>query len=62
MRCVYIAGLLAGETLAKGDAVYIKSDGKVWRSVSTVKDDYTVETGAVDYVRNLGDSFQWICK
>jgi hypothetical protein len=27
-----IAGLLAGEALAAGDACYIKSDGKVWRS------------------------------
>jgi len=26
------AGLLAGEDLAAGDACYIKSDGKVWRS------------------------------
>lgn len=27
-----IAGLLAGETIAAGDACYIKSDGKVWKS------------------------------
>jgi hypothetical protein len=27
-----IAGLLAGEAVAAGDACYIKSDGKVWRS------------------------------
>lgn len=30
-----IAGLLAGEALAAGDACYIKSDGKVWKSVGT---------------------------
>lgn len=30
-----IAGLLAGEALAAGDACYIKSDGKVWRSIGT---------------------------
>lgn len=29
------AGLLAGEDLAAGDACYIKSDGKVWRSTGT---------------------------
>jgi hypothetical protein len=27
-----ISGLLAGEAIAAGDACYIKSDGKVWRS------------------------------
>ena len=27
-----ISGLLAGEDIAAGDACYIKSDGKVWRS------------------------------
>lgn len=27
-----ISGLLAGEAIAVGDACYIKSDGKVWRS------------------------------
>jgi hypothetical protein len=29
------AGLLAGEALAAGDACYIKSDGKIWRSNGT---------------------------
>ena len=28
-----ITGLLAGEALTVGDACYIKSDGKVWKSV-----------------------------
>lgn len=27
-----ISGLLAGEAIAAGDACYIKSDGKIWRS------------------------------
>jgi hypothetical protein len=27
-----LAGLLAGEAIAAGDACYIKSDGKVWKS------------------------------
>lgn len=27
-----IAGLLAGEAIAAGDACYIKSDGKIWKS------------------------------
>jgi hypothetical protein len=27
-----ISGLLAGEAIAVGDACYIKSDGKIWRS------------------------------
>jgi hypothetical protein len=27
-----ISGLLAGEAIAAGDACYIKSDGKVWKS------------------------------
>lgn len=30
-----IAGLLAGEAIAAGDACYIKSDGKVWLAVGT---------------------------
>lgn len=28
----FVSGLLAGEDIAAGDACYIKSDGKVWRS------------------------------
>lgn len=31
----HIAGLLAGEALSAGDLVYIKSDGKVWKSNGT---------------------------
>lgn len=30
-----ITGLLAGEDIAAGDACYIKSDGKVWKSTGT---------------------------
>ncbi|MCA1589170.1 MAG: hypothetical protein LC730_06210 [Acidobacteria bacterium] len=30
-----IVGLLAGEAIAAGDACYIKSDGKVWKSDGT---------------------------
>ena len=30
-----ITGLLAGEAIAGGDACYIKSDGKVWKSIGT---------------------------
>lgn len=30
-----ITGLLAGEAIAAGDACYIKSDGKIWRSIGT---------------------------
>jgi len=30
-----IAGLIAGEALAAGDACYIKSDGKAWKSIGT---------------------------
>lgn len=30
-----ITGLLAGEAIAAGDACYIKSDGKVWKSTGT---------------------------
>ena len=29
------AGLLAGEAIAAGDMCYVKSDGKVWRSIGT---------------------------
>lgn len=31
----HISGLLAGEAIAAGDLCYIKSDGKVWKSVGT---------------------------
>jgi len=30
-----ISGLLAGEAIAAGDACYIKSDGKIWKSDGT---------------------------
>jgi hypothetical protein len=30
-----ISGLIAGEDISPGDACYIKSDGKVWRSIGT---------------------------
>lgn len=46
---VTISELLAGEALSAGDSVYIKSDGKVWKAVSTVKDTLTVETGTTDF-------------
>jgi hypothetical protein len=32
---LHLAGLLAGEALSAGDACYIKSDGKVWKSNGT---------------------------
>lgn len=31
----HISGLLAGEAIAAGDLCYVKSDGKVWKSVGT---------------------------
>lgn len=31
-----LAGLVCGEDIAAGDACYVKSDGKVWRSKATV--------------------------
>jgi hypothetical protein len=33
--CLHIAGLLAGEAISAGDALYIKSDGKLWKSNGT---------------------------
>lgn len=33
-----ISKLLAGEAIAKGEAVYIKSDGKVWLAVAAADD------------------------
>lgn len=35
MKAHSISGLLAGEAIAACDAVYIKSDGKVWRTNGT---------------------------
>ncbi|HEU4588148.1 MAG TPA: hypothetical protein VFS11_05855 [Gemmatimonadales bacterium] len=32
---LHVSGLLAGEALVAGDAVYIKSDGKLWKSNGT---------------------------
>jgi hypothetical protein len=34
-NCVIGSGLLAGEAIAAGDLVYIKSDGKFWKSNGT---------------------------
>jgi hypothetical protein len=31
----HISGLVAGEAIAAGDMCYVKSDGKVWRSIGT---------------------------
>lgn len=31
----HISGLVAGESVAAGDLCYVKSDGKVWRSIGT---------------------------
>lgn len=33
-----IAGLLTGEAIAAGDLVYIKSDGKIWKSDGSAAD------------------------
>lgn len=53
MRALVIPELFAGEALEDGDACYIKSDGKVWKSVSTVVDARTIETGTTDFVENI---------
>lgn len=37
-RALILTGLIAGEALLAGDAVYIKSDGKVYQAVSTALD------------------------
>lgn len=35
----YVAsGLLAGQAISAGDPCYIKSDGKIWRSIGTTAD------------------------
>lgn len=31
----HISGLVAGETIAAGDVLYVKSDGKLWKSIGT---------------------------
>jgi hypothetical protein len=50
-----INGLVAGETIAAGDVVYIKSDGKVWRATGAAANAAAVARGVVLDAAVAGD-------
>ena len=50
-----INGLVAGETLAKGDFVYIKSDGKAWKATGAAANAAAVVRGIVLMPAVAGD-------
>ncbi len=51
-----ISGLLAGEAIAAGDLVYIKSDGKVWKTNATSADAAAKVDGMVLVAAQLGEA------
>lgn len=55
LRCIVLGQgkIAAGEAIGKLDAIYLKSDGKFYKAVSTVKVDDVVETGTTDFSRSL---------
>ena len=55
LRCVQLGQgkIVAGEALSKFDALYLKSDGKFWKAVSTVKVTRTIETGTTDFTEDI---------
>jgi hypothetical protein len=52
----HISGLLAGEALAAGDLAYIKSDGKVWKSVGTTTNAAAKVDGMVLVAAQSGEA------
>ncbi len=51
-----ITGLLAGEDIAAGDACYIKSDGKVWRSSGAAANAAAVVDGFAAIAAKSGEA------
>lgn len=52
----HISGLLAGEALVAGDLVYIKSDGKVWKSDGGAADAEAAVVGMVLVATAVGEA------
>ncbi len=51
-----LSTLVAGENIAAGDACYIKSDGKVWRSTGTAVAAAAKVNGFAPYAVNAGET------
>lgn len=51
-----ITGLLAGEALAAGDLVYVKSDGKIWKTNGTNADAAAKVDGMVLVAAQVGEA------
>ena len=51
-----ISGLLAGEAIAAGDACYIKSDGKVWKSTGAAANAAAAVDGFAAIAAAAGES------
>lgn len=48
--------LAAGENIAAGDACYVKSDGKIWRSTGTAANAAAKVDGFAPYAVNSGET------
>ncbi len=51
-----LSTLVAGENIAAGDACYVKSDGKVWRSTGTAVAAAAKVNGFAPYAVNAGET------
>ena len=51
-----ITGMLAGELLAKGDAVYMKSDGRWWKATGAAADALAKMKGLAGTAASAGEA------
>jgi hypothetical protein len=51
-----ISGLLAGEAIAAGDACYIKSDGKIWKSTGAAANAAAKVDGFAAQAASVGEA------
>lgn len=58
-----IVGLLAGESIAAGDACYIKgADGRVWRATGAANDAAADVAGFAFVAASTGDAVTLVCE
>lgn len=51
-----VSGLLAGEAIAAGDALYIKSDGKLWKATGTANNAAAKVIGFAPQAASSGEA------
>lgn len=52
----FIVGLLAGEAIAGGDAVYVKSDGLIWKATGAAANAAAVVCGFACMAASVGEA------